>query len=136
MGYSLYGVERGGLIDSRVQNTHHACVYIRSSVDIDIDDNQFVDCGGANNAGGFGQPAVYLFQKGHFVQERISVRRNWAIGSGSSLYATRISEANAEFQTAWMSDITFEDNYGNQRGRGKPCLMLRGSGCCRSRQYM
>jgi hypothetical protein len=126
MGYALYGVERGGLIGSRVQNTHHACAYIRSSIDIDIDDNQFVDCGGANNAGSFGQPAVYLFQQGQLVQERISVRRNWAIGSGSALYATRISEANAEFQTAWMSDVTFEDNYGNQQGRGKPCLMLRG----------
>ncbi|HXV36993.1 MAG TPA: right-handed parallel beta-helix repeat-containing protein, partial [Myxococcota bacterium] len=126
MGFGLYGVHGGGLIESRVQNTHHACAYVRSSHDIEIDDNEFSDCGGANNQGSFGQPAVYLFQEGEQIEERIFVRRNWAIRAGSSLFATRISEANPQFQTAWMRDVVFEYNYGNQQGSGKPCFVLRG----------
>ena len=126
MGFALYGVARGGIVDSYVHDTHHSCVYIRNSQDVGVDDNQFQDCGGASNAGSFGQPAVYLFQAGSTAQERISVRRNTALRSGAAMYNTRISEGNPEFQTTWMRDVLFEDNFGDQDGSPHPCVYLRG----------
>ncbi len=126
MGFALYGVSGGGLVNSHVHDTHHACVYIKNSQDIDIDDNLFEDCGAANNLGNYAQPAVYLFQEGQTVQERISVRRNRAVSAGTALYNTRISQFNAEFQSAWMRDILFEDNVGDQLGGHLRCMMIRG----------
>ena len=127
MGFALYGVDSGGISASQVRDTHHACVYIRNSQDIFVEDNQFDACGGANNDGSAEQPAVYLFQAGQTVQERITVRRNSAVRAGRALFNTRTSEANAEYQTAWMRDVTFEDNYGDQQGNSKPCISLAGT---------
>jgi len=126
IAFSFDGVQGGGIVGSHVHDAHHACVYVRNSSDILIEDNDLVDCGGANNLGDFAQPAVYLFQVGAVAQERITVRRNRAVRAGRVLYATRISEANPEFQTAWMRDVLFENNYGDQQGNGAGCIMLRG----------
>jgi len=127
IGFALYGVERGGIVDSRVHDTHHACIYVRSSQDIAIRNNRLDDCGGANNQGAFGQPSVYLFQEGPTIQERITVRRNRAVRAGRALYNTRVSETNPEYQTAWMRGVVFEDNHGDQQGNSRPCIALAGA---------
>lgn len=127
LGFALYGVTRGGLTDSRVHDTHHACVYVRNSKDILVENNQLESCGGANNLGSHAQPAVYLYQSGSTSLERVTVRDNRAVHAGSSLYNTRVERGNAEYQTAWMRDVVFEGNYGEQLGNGIPCLSIRGA---------
>ena len=127
MGISLIGVRGASVVASVVRDTHHACIYVKNSADVLIEGNQLERCGAVNDIRNFlTQPAVYLFQAGRFVTERITVRGNTALLAGNALFNTRVSATNDEYQTAWMRDIHFESNYAEDED-GDVCFNLRGA---------
>lgn len=126
MGVALIDVTNASIVGSHVHDTVHACIYVKNVIDLLVEGNEMERCGASGHQGASPtQPGFYLHQTGTRPVERVVVRNNSVVHAGNSLYNIRLAAANTEYRTAWIRDVRFEQNYGEDDD-GDYCFGLRG----------
>lgn len=123
MGVYLNTVTNGQVLNNRVHDTLHSCLYAKNSREIFLNDNVVEDCGGYRDVSTrVGQPGIYLYSTTNGTTENVWVGGNIVRRTGSSALNLRRNDTSG-----LLRNIVLAGNWVEDTDVGTDCVTIRGA---------